>query len=61
MLMPHAMNATDSRSDERRPNAISRPMSSAIGIVIASACGMSVTRTRTTIVHETPFEISCSL
>ena len=45
MLMPHAWKATDSRSADRRPKAMSRPMSSAIGIVTASDCGTSVSRT----------------
>ena len=35
------------------------PSSSAIGIVTPSACGSSVSSTRTTIVQSTPLAISC--
>ncbi len=61
MLMPHACSATDSRSADRRPSPISRPMSSEIGIVSASACGTRVTSTLMTMFQETPLEMSCSL
>ena len=37
--MPHACIATNSRSADSRPNATRRPISSAIGMVSASACG----------------------
>ena len=40
--MPHAIITTNSRSLDRRPRPTSRPISSAIGMVSASACGSSV-------------------
>src|SRR5262249_14667075 len=60
MLTPHACSATNSRSAERRPSPMRMPSSSAIGIVIPSACGTSVRITRKTIAQATPFAISCS-
>ena len=60
MLMPHACSATNSRSAESRPKATRMPSSTDIGMVMLRAWGSSVTRTRATIDHSTPFEMSVS-
>ena len=60
MLTPHACSATNSRSAERRPSATRIPSSSAMGIVIASACGVRVHRARRIVSHATPFSMSAS-
>jgi hypothetical protein len=59
-LMPHACIATNSRSADSRPNPTRMPRSSAIGIVMLSAWGSSVSRMRATIDHSTPFATSAS-
>ena len=58
--MPQAIITTTSRSAERRPNATRIPISSAIGMVSASADGSSVTMSRSSIGQGTPLAIICS-
>ncbi len=50
--------ATNSRSADKRPNAMSRPISTAIGMLMLKACGSSVTHTRMTTVQGTPWAMS---
>src|SRR5436305_14489496 len=58
MLTPQDCIATNSRSAASLPNAISRPRRTAIGMLIAIACGNSSTSTRATTHTSTPFAIS---
>ena len=61
MLTPHACITTISRSPDIRPSPISRPMSRAIGMVMPSPCGTSVSMSRTIVQLSTPFAInSCA-
>ena len=59
-LMPHAIITTNSRSAESRPRPTSRPMSSDIGMVSASACGNRVTVSCRIVAAGTPFAIISS-
>ena len=59
-LIPQAIITTTSRSAESRPKATRMPISSAIGIVSASAPGSSVTIRRSSIGQGTPLAIICS-
>ena len=58
--MPHAIITTNSRSAESRPSPTSRPISSAIGMVRASACGNNVTVSCRMVDVGTPFAIIVS-
>ena len=59
-LTPHACSATNSRSADRRPNPMSKPNSSDIGIVTPRAIGSRVAITRTITVADTPLATSSS-
>ena len=58
MLTPQACITTISRSPDSRPSPISRPMSTAIGMVMPSADGTSVSMSRAIVPPSTPFAIS---
>ena len=57
MLTPHACMTTISRSPDSRPKPISRPLSTAIGIVMPSPCGTSVSMSRAIVQPSTPLAI----
>ena len=58
MLMPQACITTISRSPDIRPRPISRPISTAIGMVTPSPCGTSVSMSWTIVQVSTPLAIS---